>query len=283
MKTVTTLSSLKSPLEEMRKGGKSVALVPTMGNLHEGHLKLIDAAKSMADRVVATIFVNPIQFGEGEDYRGYPRTLEEDAQKLLARKTDLLFVPDTKEIFPNLNRPSTFVEVPELSGILCGEFRPGHFRGVSTIVCKLLNLVQPDIAVFGEKDFQQLLVIRRMVADLNIPVTIHSVPTVRESDGLAMSTRNVYLSDQERRIAPVFYRALAEARDEMLNGRRDVAGIEAEQTVKLIDAGFSPDYFSIRRSDGLQSVHVGDGDLIVLAAAWLGEGRLIDNLAFRIA
>ncbi len=283
MKTVTTISALRAPLKEMRQNGDSVALVPTMGNLHKGHLKLIEVARSLADRVVATIFINPIQFSKGEDYRGYPQTLEEDAQKLLMKKTDILFVPDTNEIFPNLNQPSTFIEVPELSHILCGEFRPGHFRGVSTIVCKLLNMVQPNIAVFGEKDYQQLVVIRRMVADLNIPITIHSVPTVRESDGLAMSSRNIYLSDQERRVAPLLYRTLTDVQDEMLKGNRAIASIESDQTIKLIDAGFSPDYFSIRCVDDLQSVHLGDSNLIVLAAAWLGKARLIDNLVFRIS
>lgn len=276
MQILETVESLRAEVLRWRSEGKRIALVPTMGNLHAGHLRLVEAAKQHADRIVVTIFVNPTQFSEGEDFDSYSRTFEEDARKLLAAQTDLLFAPAVAEIYPVRNR--TVVEVQGISDILCGAFRPGHFSGVATIVCKLLNLVQPDDAFFGEKDFQQLTVIRCMVTDLNIPARIHGVETVREADGLAMSSRNGYLSPKERLLAPNLYQALCAARDEIAGGALAYGEIEAWQMERLRREGFNPDYFCVRRRSDLSPPAGGETELMILAAAWLGKARLIDNL-----
>lgn len=281
MQTVDTIDSLVAVMNLWRESGSRIALVPTMGNLHQGHLQLVDFAKRNADRVVVSIFVNPTQFTESEDYQGYPRVVDEDSRKLYDRDTDLVFIPNASEIYPQKN--STFVEVRELSHILCGEFRPTHFRGVTTIACKLLNIVRPDVAVFGEKDFQQLFLIRSMVADLNMLVEITGVATVREEDGLAMSSRNQYLTADERKTAILLYQSLVDAKENIENSNREFREIESQQMERLRAAGFRPDYFSIRRSADLEVASKNDKQLVLLTAAWLGRARLIDNLPFQLS
>lgn len=278
MLCVQSVSELRARLAVWRKNGEGIALVPTMGNLHAGHLSLVEEARQRAKRVVVSIFVNPLQFGPHEDYARYPRTPEEDRRKLLEFGVDALFSPTVEEMYPRGLERSAFVEVPTLSEILCGASRPAHFRGVATVVAKLFNLVQPDVAVFGEKDYQQLLLVKRMVADLNFPVEIIGAPTVREPDGLAMSSRNQYLSHEERLRAPWLYRALCEARAAILAGERDFKALSERQMRKLQQVGFKLDYFAIRRADDLATADPNDRPLRILAAAWLGKTRLIDNL-----
>lgn len=271
------LTDLRGRLNDWRAAGARIALVPTMGNLHAGHLTLIREARARADRVVATIFVNPLQFGPGEDLDAYPRTLDADRHQLAESGCDLLFTPGVAEMYPRGQSAQTGVEVPGLSDILCGATRPGHFRGVATVVCKLLNMVQPDVALFGEKDFQQLLVIRRMVEDLCIPVEILGIATVREPDGLAKSSRNGYLTDEERSRAPALQRALGQAAERLQAGVAP-ATAELEALAALDAAGLRPDYVSVRNAADLRPAGDGDQDLVVLGAAYLGRARLIDNL-----
>jgi pantoate--beta-alanine ligase len=278
MQTVEFIPDLRRIVRAWRAQGLSVAFVPTMGNLHAGHVRLIEEAKRQADRVAVSIFVNPTQFGPGEDFAAYPRTPEDDAGKLRAAGADLLFLPGTAELYPADAAAMAFVEVPGLSDDLCGRFRPGHFRGVATVVCKLFNQVQPDVALFGEKDYQQLVIICRMVADLDIPVRIHGVPTVRESNGLAMSSRNGYLTTEERAQASLIYANLSEAAKALRRGERDFARIERERAESLAASGFQPDYFAIRRQDDLAPPEPDYRRLVILAAARLGRARLIDNL-----
>jgi pantoate--beta-alanine ligase len=235
----------------------------------------MDEARSHGERVVASIFVNPTQFCEGEDFLGYPKTLEKDTRQLCSRGVDLLFAPSRSEVYPQ--RFLTTVTVPELSDLLCGEYRPGHFSAVATVVLKLFNIVQPEVSVFGEKDFQQLMIIRKMVTDLNSPVQIRSVATVREPDGLALSSRNCYLTESERCCAPGLYRALCHTVDSISKGCPDFGTLENQQKKNLRAMGFRPDYFSVRRRSDLEPPHAGDTELVVLAAAWLGSARLIDN------
>jgi pantoate--beta-alanine ligase len=249
-----------------------------MGNLHGGHLSLLARARELADRTVVSIFVNPIQFGKGEDYERYPSTLPEDAHKLSANGLDLLFAPDLRQLYPGGFDVDTRVTVPRLSDILCGKFRPGHFSGVATVVSKLFINVEPDVALFGEKDYQQLLVIRRMVEDLCFPVRILGMPIVREADGLAMSSRNAYLSPEERAVAPVIFRSLQQAAAALRRGAATVAEVEAEGMGMLAQSGLRPEYFSVRRAGDLGDVTPADTDLAVLTAAWLGKARLIDNV-----
>lgn len=272
---IDSVASLRKQLGNWRMDSDRIVLVPTMGNLHEGHLKLMDEARSHGERVVASIFVNPTQFCEGEDFLGYPRTLEKDTRQLCSRGVDLLFAPSRSEVYPQ--RFLTTVTVPALSDLLCGEYRPGHFSAVATVVLKLFNIVQPEVSVFGEKDFQQLMVIRKMVADLNSPVQIRSVATVREPDGLALSSRNCYLTESERCCAPGLYRALCHTVDSISKGCPDFGTLENQQKKNLRAMGFRPDYFSVRRRSDLEPPHAGDTELVVLAAAWLGSARLIDN------
>lgn len=278
-KTVHTIAELRSRIAVWKQAGERVAFVPTMGNLHRGHIHLVERARELAPRTVASIFVNPMQFGANEDYAGYPRTLEDDSRQLEAVGLDLLFAPKLTEVYPRPLADMAQVTVPELSAVLCGVSRPIHFSGVTTIVTKLFNMVQPDVAVFGEKDWQQLVVIRRMVADLDFPVEIVGVPTVREPDGLALSSRNGYLSTEERAMAPALYATLRATAERLRAGERDYTVLEAAAKTRLETAGFRPDYFEIRCSDSLRKPTPGDVDLRIFAAAWLGRARLIDNLA----
>ena len=278
MKSVNNINDLRQQVAAWRAAGERIALVPTMGNLHEGHLELVRQAQQRADRVAVTIFVNPLQFGAGEDFESYPRTLREDSGKLEQVNADLLFVPPNDDVYPRKQEEQTRVTVPGLSDILCGASRPGHFAGVATVVCKLFNMVQADLALFGEKDFQQLLVIRRVVEDLCIPVEIIGVPTVREQDGLALSSRNGYLTPEERAHAPALYRTLRKTAAAIKNGYRDYSALETAATDQLEDAGFSPDYCSIHLTADLAKPGDEDQELVILAAAYLGRTRLIDNL-----
>ncbi len=280
MEHLFELDRLRARVAAWRAAGERIGLVPTMGNLHGGHLRLVRHARERSDRVVATVFVNPMQFGPGEDFEAYPRTLEADREKLADAGADLLFSPAVTTVYPRGREGHTQVEVPGISGLLCGASRPGHFVGVATVVCKLFNMVQPDLAVFGEKDFQQLLVIRRMTEDLCLPVEIFGMPTVREADGLAMSSRNGYLSAEERARAPALYRSLQVAADKLAVGV-SVARTEAEACAELAAQGLRPDYFSVRRKADLASPAPGDAELVILAAAYLGRARLIDNLVTR--
>ena len=274
---VAHVADLRERVRAWRVAGERIAFVPTMGNLHAGHLSLVRAGRMHADRVVASIFVNPLQFGPSEDLDAYPRTLDADRRQLEASGCDLLFTPSVDEVYPRGQDSQTRVEVPGISDILCGASRPGHFVGVATVVCKLLNMVQPDVALFGEKDFQQLLVIRRLVEDLALPVEVVGVPTARESDGLAMSSRNGYLTPEERALAPALYRVLNATAEAMRAGepieRAERAGLDA-----LAAAGLRPDYLSVRRAEDLAPAGPEDRALVILAAAYLGRARLIDNL-----
>jgi pantoate--beta-alanine ligase len=280
MEIIDSIDNLTAIVKEWKQSRLTVALVPTMGNLHAGHLKLVSDAKANADKVVVSIFVNPIQFGAGEDFDSYPRTEQQDAQLLAAAGVDLLFLPSAEEMYPALLQ--TRVLVTKLSLLHCGISRRGHFEGVATVVCKLFNIVQPDMAFFGEKDFQQLAIIRMMARDLNIPVKICSVATMREADGLAMSSRNSYLTPQERLIAPRLYQALCAARDEVIKGEVVFGQIEQQQRQFLKRAGFLVEYFSICRADDLLPATPSNCDLVILAAARLGKPRLIDNIHFKI-
>lgn len=277
METLHRIDELRARITTWRRAEESIALVPTMGTLHQGHLELVRQARGHARRVVASIFVNPLQFGPHEDLAAYPRTPEADRRGLAGEGTDLLFAPAVDEVYPYGQAGQTRVEVPGLSDILCGASRPGHFVGVATVVCKLFNMVQPDLALFGEKDFQQLLVIRRMAADLCLPVEIIGVPTVREPDGLAMSSRNGYLSTAERGRAPALYQALQAAAHALRQGATP-AQVAAQARVELEEAGLRPDYVSVRRAADLAEPGTEDRTLIILAAAYLGRARLIDNL-----
>lgn len=277
MITVDAVDDLRAQIDIWRRGG-NVAFVPTMGNLHAGHISLVKEARKIADRVVASIFVNPLQFGAGEDFENYPRTLERDSEMLIDEGTDLLFAPPVEVMYPKPQADQTRVEVPGLSELLCGACRPGHFVGVATVVCKLFNMVQPDIAVFGNKDYQQLMVIRRMVEDLAMPVAIVGVETMREADGLAMSSRNGYLGADERALAPMLYRTLSDLAARLGDGEDDFYGLEQEAAAVLDGAGFRTDYLAIRRASDLLDPAAGETELVILAAAYLGKARLIDNI-----
>lgn len=279
MQTVHTIAQLRATVDQWRSRRERVAFVPTMGNLHEGHLQLVKRASRAGDRVVVSIFVNPTQFGRDEDYDDYPRTLKQDSLKLAENDVHLLFVPEVAEMYPYGPASTTRVELPDIAGILCGASRPGHFAGVATVVTKLFNAVRPHVAVFGEKDYQQLLLVRRMVADLCMPIEIVGVPTVREADGLARSSRNGYLSTEERERAPLLYRSLCWAGESLEAGERDYAELSERVCVLLEQGGFRTDYVSIRRADDLAEPQVDDSRLIILAAAYLGRTRLIDNHA----
>lgn len=278
MLTLAHIADTRDFVAGQRRAGRRIALVPTMGNLHAGHLALVRLARQHADCVVASIFVNPLQFGRGEDFGRYPRTLQRDLALLEAEGVAAAFTPEVGEMYPGGQEGLTAIDVPALSAVLEGASRPGHFAGVATVVAKLFCIVAPDVAVFGEKDFQQLAVIRRMVRDLDIDVEVVAGPTVREADGLALSSRNQYLSAAERLRAPALYRALAAARRRLASGDRSFAAIEHEAWAALAEAGFEPDYVAIRRSADLGAPGAEDVDLVVLGAARLGATRLIDNL-----
>lgn len=264
-------------LREWRKTAGRVAFVPTMGNLHEGHLALVREAKKRADNVVVSIFVNRLQFGQGEDFDKYPRTLGQDAAKLEGEGVAVVFAPDEKELYPNVEQRYN-VEPPNLQNELCGRFRPGHFRGVATVVTKLFNIVQPDAACFGKKDYQQLAIIKGFAEDLNFNVEIVPVDTGRASDGLALSSRNQYLDENERAEAPRLFRELNKIAEALRGGNLAYAELEQTAVRNLTAAGWTVDYVEIRHAESLAVAHVGDKDLVVLAAARLGGTRLIDNV-----
>lgn len=282
MHVIENITKLRELRRQWQSSGEQIAFVPTMGNLHEGHLKLVKEAKKNASKVVVSIFVNPLQFGPDEDLDAYPRTLEQDQSALREIGVDLLFMPKAEDIYSRGLEQQTFVEVPNLSYMICGASRPGHFRGVATIVCKLFNMVQPNQAYFGEKDFQQLQVIRAMVTDLSMNLTIHGVPTERADDGLALSSRNHYLSPEQRAIAPMLYQQISQLARAIESGRRDFSVLIQEVKQRLSEAGFKPDYIELRSADNLLQVGHEDKHLVILAAAFLGKTRLIDNIQLRI-
>ncbi|PKM22579.1 MAG: pantoate--beta-alanine ligase [Gammaproteobacteria bacterium HGW-Gammaproteobacteria-14] len=281
MHTLHTIAEVRQQVRDWRQAGLTVGFVPTMGNLHAGHISLISEARRHADRVVASIFVNPTQFGPSEDFDSYPRTLATDSEQLSAAHCDLLFAPSVDEMYPEKNR--TWVDVDDLGDHLCGASRPGHFRGVSTVVSKLFNIVLPDIACFGEKDFQQLAIIRRMAQDLFFPVRIIGVATAREANGLAMSSRNGYLSETQKQQAGAIWATLSALKTAISRGERDYPALVQQGTEKLSQAGFSVDYLTISNADTLAPAALPDSRLVIAVAARLGTTRLIDNVTLSIA
>ena len=277
-----TKQELAEQIAEWRLHDEHVALVPTMGNLHAGHVALIELAREHADRVIVSIFVNPTQFGEGEDFEDYPRTLERDQRRLKKTAADMIFAPDVATVYPFGLEKATTVSVPGLTEKFCGASRPGHFDGVTTVVARLFFLVQPDVAIFGQKDYQQQLVIRHMTEDLNLPIGIITGETVRADDGLALSSRNSYLSEAERAKAPVLNETLRSTGQDLQNGRRNFEELEADALRRLHEAGFDVDFYSIRRALNLEVPNRDCDDLVVLAAARLGTTRLIDNIVVTI-
>ncbi len=282
MRTINRIADLKATIRNQQQQGKRIGFVPTMGNLHEGHISLVRHALTISDYVVSSIFVNPLQFGASEDLDNYPRTMKEDMRKLAEAGAHLLFTPTTEQVYPFGLERCTKVLVPDLTDYHCGTSRPGHFDGVSTVVNILFNMVEPDVAVFGEKDFQQLAVIRKMTKDLFIRVQIEGCPTVRESDGLAMSSRNGYLSVEQRQIANSLYRTLSETADRIRSGARDYQNLQQQAANTLSEAGFKPDYYNIVNSITLEPADSADTEIVILAAAYLGTTRLIDNIYLRL-
>ena len=280
MNTVKTVRELRAAVAQARAEGKQIGFVPTMGNLHAGHTALVEKAAQRADFVVASIFVNPLQFGPNEDLDSYPRTLAADQEKLFEAGCNLLFTPDVEEMYPHGMAGQTRVSVAGVSEGLCGASRPGHFEGVATVVTKLFNLVQPDLAIFGQKDFQQLAVIRTLVHDLNMPIQIIGEPKVRADDGLALSSRNGYLNAEQRAAAPALYRSLVQMADAIRRGERDFPALIAAAQAQQLAAGFRPDYLEVRESNSLRPATKDDRQLVILVAAFIGSTRLIDNLAF---
>lgn len=278
MNTVKTVRELRAVVARARSEGKRIALVPTMGNLHSGHIALVTKAVQRADFVIASIFVNPLQFGPNEDLASYPRTLAADQEQLLQAGCHLLFTPTVEEMYPHGMADQTIVRVPVVSEGLCGGSRPGHFDGVSTVVSKLFNMVQPDIAIFGQKDFQQLAVVNALVRDLNMPIQIIGEPTVRAADGLALSSRNGYLTEDQRTAAPALYRVIKQIGTALQNGEQDHQQLISDGVKDLEAAGFRPDYLEIRHAVSLRPASPDDRDLVVLGAAFMGKTRLIDNL-----
>lgn len=282
MDTIIRIHDLRERISSWRQRGDRIAFVPTMGNLHRGHGDLIRRARTQADRVVVSVFVNPLQFGPNEDYAAYPRTPQADREVLESLDVEVLFLPEVAEMYPHGQATTARVHVPELENILCGAFRPGHFMGVATVVVKLLNLVQPDVALFGEKDYQQLMIIRRAVTDLCMPMEIVGVSTTREADGLAMSSRNRYLTAEQRALAPRIYAELSRVADALLGGDRNYDALEQAGMAALQSAGFRPDYFAIRDAATLGLPPVDARELVVLTAARIGRARLIDNVRVTI-
>ena len=279
---VHSKQELAEHIAEWRLHDEHVALVPTMGNLHAGHVALVELAREHAERVVVSVFVNPTQFGEGEDFDDYPRTLERDKRLLKKTSADLIFAPNVETMYPFGLDKATRVSVPGLTEHFCGASRPGHFDGVTTVVARLFSLVLPDVAIFGQKDYQQQLVIRHMTEDLNFPISIITGETVRAADGLALSSRNSYLSEDERAMAPILYETLCATGEDLQNGRRHFAELEAAALERLASSGFEVDYYSIRRALNLEVPNPDCDDLVVLAAAQLGGARLIDNIVVTI-
>ncbi|WP_295800737.1 pantoate--beta-alanine ligase [uncultured Microbulbifer sp.] len=273
------VATLREALAAARRDGKTIGFVPTMGNLHDAHIQLVNLARQQCDVVVVSIFVNRLQFGLNEDWDTYPRTMEQDMAKLRAAECDYLFHPEEGEIYPNGMDQQTRVVCPAMTDVLCGASRPGHFEGVTTVVAKLFNIVQPDKAVFGIKDFQQLAVIRRMVEDLCIPVEIVAAPVHREADGLAMSSRNGYLTEEERPKVAVLNQCLNWAKEQIESGQRDFTALEAEARSRIEDAGFKVDYFSICNSKDLQPAANDDREITLLGAMYTSGARLIDNVS----
>jgi len=282
MEFIQSKSELREQLTEWRQHDEHVAIVPTMGNLHAGHVSLVELAREHAERVVVTVFVNPTQFAEGEDFEDYPRTLERDKRRLQTVETDVIFAPEVDTLYPFGLQDATLVTVPGLSENFCGSFRPGHFDGVTSIVARLFALVQPDVAVFGQKDYQQQMVIRRMVDDLGLPIKIITAPTVREEDGLAMSSRNAYLSDEERAVAPKVHEVIETAGEALQSGKRNFEELETVASDALTDAGFKVEYVAIRRALDLSIPNRDCDELVILVAAHLGKARLIDNIVVTI-
>ena len=282
MQVIADKTELRERLDEWRHEGEHIAIVPTMGNIHAGHTSLIDIAREHAERIVVTVFVNPTQFGAGEDFDSYPRTIEKDTRRLKQASADVLFVPEVETVYPFGLANATRVIVPGLTEQLCGSLRPGHFDGVTTVVARLFALVQPDVAVFGQKDYQQQLVIRRMVEDLNLPISVLTAPTVREDDGLAMSSRNAYLGATERKVAPALYGTLRDVAAQLATGASDFVQLEQAARRSLAREGLGPEYVAIRRADDLAPPQAGSGKFVVLAAARLGAARLIDNLLVEV-
>lgn len=283
MQRIETVSALRAQVKAWRQDNKTVALVPTMGNLHKGHLSLVNKAKELADHVVVSVFVNPLQFDDKADLSAYPRTLDADIQKLTSVECDVVFTPTVDTMYPNGMDSHTHVSVPGMDDKLCGLKRPGHFDGVATVVIKFFNLVQADLAIFGEKDYQQLLLIRKMVADLNLPIDIVGSPTLRERNGLAMSSRNQHLSDDEYDRSVEIYRTLQTAKLQVEEGSLSFSDIEKKAFSYLQQLGFSPDYIEIRRADDLALANSDDKKLRILLATRLGKTRLIDNIACNLA
>ncbi|QFU77104.1 pantoate--beta-alanine ligase [Halioglobus maricola] len=278
MRTYNNAAQLQAALGKFRLEGLSIAFVPTMGNLHEGHLDLVRKAHTLCDIVVVSIFVNPLQFGANEDLDAYPRTMAADKEKLFSEGVDALYAPGAEDIYPEGMAAQTAVQVPDLGDTLCGSSRPGHFDGVTTVVNKLFNIVQPDVAAFGEKDFQQLSIVRKMVRDLCMPVKVIGVRTRRDEDGLAMSSRNGYLNAEEREIAPLLHETLNNCREAIACGFDNFLQLESHARMKLLQAGFEPDYFAIRDARTLRAVTENSEEIAILAAARLGNTRLIDNV-----
>ncbi|MDC9615899.1 pantoate--beta-alanine ligase [Xenorhabdus khoisanae] len=278
MLIIETIPILRREIRRWRQAGKRIAFVPTMGNLHDGHMALVETAKAQADVVIVSIFVNPMQFDREDDLVNYPRTLQEDCEKLSRRNVELVFAPSVGEIYPNgLNSKQTFVEVPELSHMLEGASRPGHFRGVTTVVSKLFNLIQPDLVYFGEKDFQQLQIIRKMIADMAYDITLVSVPVIRDKNGLALSSRNNLLSAEEKKIAPLLNKVMQCIAERLRNGERDTERLIELTSAHLREEGFMPDELFIRDAENLAPLTAQSKKAVILMAAWLGQTRLIDN------
>ena len=283
MKVVHSIAEVQDVVSVQKSKGLRIGFVPTMGNLHDGHLSLVRKAKEVCDYVVVSIYVNPLQFGPNEDYDSYPRTMEQDQQLLIEHGVDLLYSATTQEIYPEGSENHAHVTVEILDGMHCGSTRPGFFRGIATVVTKLFNIVRPDVAVFGEKDFQQLAIIRKMVRDLCMPVDVIGAPIAREPSGLAMSSRNGYLSQEEREVvAPNLHKCLLEARNAIQTGERDYDSIRRNAFARMADAGFKPDYFNICNTETLLPATHNEQSLVILAAGYLGKARLIDNLYFEL-
>ena len=278
MQTTSEIRSLRSQIKSWRQAGLSIAFVPTMGNLHEGHYSLVDKAKTLADKVVVSIFVNPMQFGANEDLDAYPRTLKADQQGLSERGADYLFTPTVQTIYPNGLESQSYVDVPGVSLGYCGGARPGHFRGVATVVTKLFNLVQPDFACFGEKDFQQLQVIKTMVRDLSMPIEVIGVPTQRDVNGLALSSRNNYLNEAQKQQASALFTTLQWVKEQIQAGNNDFADLEHQAIARIEQQGLRIDYFNVAERNRLTAATAKDSELVLLVAAYLDKVRLIDNL-----
>lgn len=282
MQVIDSKEELREQLHDWRRLGDHIALVPTMGNLHAGHVSLVELAREHAERVIVSVYVNPTQFGEEEDFAEYPRTIERDTMRLKKIGADILFMPADEIVYPFGHDCATLVSVPGLTENFCGASRPGHFDGVTTVVARLFGLVRPDVAVFGQKDYQQQLVIRYMTEDLGLPIRIITGPTVREQDGLAMSSRNQYLTDEERETAPLLHEVLFDIGSELQDGNREFALLENQGVGQLEGAGFKVDYLAIRRAENLEIPDRDCDELVVLAAAQLGAARLIDNVVVTV-